>query len=125
MTERIPAADFITRMAKKPGNKFGAKRVTIDGITFHSKAEARFYCDLKLREKIGEVTDVELQPKFPLQAGDDGDVIGVYKADFRFYDHIQKRHRVVDIKGVSTREFRRTVKHVLAQYGVRIEVIHK
>lgn len=112
-------------MAKKPGNKFGAKRVTIDGITFHSKAEARFYCDLKLREKIGEVTDIELQPKFPLQAGDDGDVIGVYKADFRFYDHIQNRRRVVDVKGVQTREFRRTVKHVLAQYGIKIEVIHK
>lgn len=120
MTERISAAEF-TRMAKKPGNKFGAKRVVLDGITFHSKAEAKFYCELKLREKAGEVTDVELQPRFPLQV--ESEVIGVYRADFRFWDNVQNRRRVIDVKGVQTREFRRTVKHVLAQYGIRIEVI--
>jgi hypothetical protein len=124
MSEHISAPDFV-RMAKKPGNKFGAKRVVLDGITFHSKAEAKFYAELKVREKAGEITDVELQPRFPLQVGDHGEVIGVYKADFRFWDNIENRRRVVDIKGVATREFRRTVKHVLAQYGIKIEVIHK
>lgn len=122
MTQSISAAAYQS-MAKKPGNKFGAKRVVIDGITFHSKAEARFYCELKLREKAGEVTDVELQPRFPLQV--ESEVIGVYKADFAFWDKQQNRRRVIDVKGVETREFRRTLKHVRAQYGIHIEVVHK
>ena len=37
-------------------NKFGAKRTTIDGITFDSKLEADRYIQLKLLEKAGKIT---------------------------------------------------------------------
>ena len=43
-------------------NKYGAKKVLIDGITFDSKAEAKFYTQLKENG-----VDFELQPRFLLQ----------------------------------------------------------
>ncbi len=102
-------------------NKFRAIRTTIDGITFDSKREAAFYAELKLRERAGEVCGVELQPRFPLMVG--SEVIGSYRADFAFWDNRENRKRVVDVKGVEPRGFRRTLKHVRAQYGVEVEIV--
>jgi len=102
-------------------NKFRAVRTTLDGITFDSKREAAFYAELKLRERAGEVCDVELQPRFPLMVG--SEVIGSYRADFAFWDNRENRKRVVDVKGVEPRGFRRTLKHVRAQYGVEVEIV--
>ncbi len=45
---RISAAEF-RQTARR--NKYGAKKTTLDGITFDSKAEARYYAALKQREK--------------------------------------------------------------------------
>lgn len=107
--------------SQKKRNKFRAIRTTLDGITFDSKREAAFYAELKLRERAGEVSDVELQPRFPLNV--EHEVIGVYRADFSFWDNRENRRRVVDVKGVEPRGFRRTLKHVRAQYGVEVEII--
>lgn len=120
MSETISAAEYRARSGKR-GNKFKAVRTTVDGITFDSKREAAYYCELQLREKAGEVSAVELQPRFPLQV--EHEVIGTYRADFKFWDNIEKRTRVVDVKGVEPRGFRRTLKHVRAQYGIIVEVV--
>lgn len=120
---RISAAEARAMIGKKRGNKFGAKRTVVDGIAFDSQREAAYYAELKIREKAGEVCDVELQPPFPLEAGKVGEVIGVYKADFRFWDNEQNRRRVIDVKGVLTRETRRSIKHVRAQYGITVEIV--
>jgi hypothetical protein len=102
-------------------NKFRAVRTTLDGITFDSKREAAYYAELKLRERAGEVSEVELQPRFPLMVG--SEVIGSYRADFKFWDNRENKQRVVDIKGVEPKGFRRTLKHVRAQYGVEVEIV--
>jgi hypothetical protein len=47
-------------------NKYGATKTTIDGITFDSKKEAQRYCELRLLQKAGEITHLELQPAFRL-----------------------------------------------------------
>lgn len=47
-------------------HKYGAKPTVVDGIRFHSQAEARRYSELKLLEKAGEVKRVEVQPRFDL-----------------------------------------------------------
>lgn len=47
-------------------NKLGNKKVTVDGIEFDSRAEARRYSELKLLEKAGEIHDLERQKMFEL-----------------------------------------------------------
>lgn len=104
-----------------PNNKYGAIRTTIDGITFDSKAEANRYALLKLREKAGEVYEVELQKPFILSV--EGRVIGTYRADFAYYDATIKRNRVEDVKGTDTPLSKWKRKHVAAQYGVEVEIV--
>lgn len=70
---------------KRP-NKYGAKKTVVDGITFDSQAEARRYGSLKMLEKLGRISGLELQPKFDLRGVNDGHVC-FYKADFRYYEH--------------------------------------
>lgn len=106
---------------KKRGNKYGAKRTVVDGISFDSKREAEVYSDLKLLERKGSISGFERQRKFNLIVN--GEIIGTYKADFAFIDHDQDgRLRVVDVKGVVSREFSRTQKHIKALYGIDVEV---
>ena len=50
-------------------NKYNARKVTIDGIKFDSKAEARRYGELKLLVQAGEITDLECHPRFRLLDG--------------------------------------------------------
>lgn len=108
---------------KKKRNKFGAVRVTIDGITFASKAEAEDYKNLKLAESRGKITNLELQPKYDLLVN--GIKIGTYKADFKFYDVERKEWVVADRKGFDTAISKRSRKHVKAQYGIEVEIWKK
>lgn len=108
-------------------SKYGAKRTTVDGITFASKAEARHYAELKLREKAGEIKDLELQPKFPLMVPRRGhggpwdrEVVGHYIADFRYREGPTGVLRVVDVKGMKTPVYRLKKKMVEAIYGITI-----
>lgn len=76
----------------KSKNKYGAKKVTIDGIQFDSKKEANRYCELKLLERCGEITDLELQKEFELIPAQriDGKVVEravKYKADFVYKEN--------------------------------------
>lgn len=115
---RMSAAEF--RQSAKP-NKYGAKKTTLDGITFDSKAEARYYASLKQREKAGEVHSVELQRPYVLAV--DGFLITTYKADFAFWDQIEERQRVIDVKGVVTPVFRLKQKMMKAIYGIDVEIV--
>lgn len=103
-------------------NKYGAKKTTLDGITFDSKAEARFYAELKQREKDGEVGGLELQRPFVVY-GPKGETITTYKADFAFWDFKEDRFRVIDVKGVQTPVFRLKRKLVRSFLGIEVEVV--
>lgn len=69
-------------------NKFGNKKVVIDGIEFDSSFEASRYGELKLMQKAGAITNLELQPRFTLIDGfkRGGKKIRAteYVADFRY-----------------------------------------
>jgi len=120
---RMSAAQARAELAKpKKRNKFGAIRTTVDGIVFDSKREAAYYGELKIREKAGEVSAVELQPRFAL-IGPDGTLICTYRPDFAFFDHVADRFRVVDVKGVLTREFRRVQRMMKSFKGIDVEVV--
>ena len=62
-------------------NKYNARITTVDGIKFASGAEARRYCELKILERAGEISGLELQPMFRLPGGIK------YYADFRYIEN--------------------------------------
>jgi hypothetical protein len=122
---------LVRRAAKR--SKYGAIKQTVDGIVFHSKREAKRYCELKLLEKIGEIRCLELQPRYPLYAPEhrDGHVLlGTYVADFRYQVLALAANedegygcRVEDAKGFRTPLYRWKKKHVEAQYGIEIREV--
>ena len=44
-------------------------KTIIDGHAFNSKKKAKYYSELKIREKAGEIKELKLQPRFLLQNG--------------------------------------------------------
>lgn len=96
-------------------SKYGAKRTVVDGISFMSKLEAKRYSQLKLMEKGKVISDLKLQPRFPLVAGI------TYVADFSY---IEAGAEVIeDVKGVETEVFRikkKLFKHCYPHLNLRI-----
>jgi hypothetical protein len=123
MSEVMTREEYQAAIAKpKRGNKFGAKRTVVDGITFDSKREAEVYSDLKLLERAGRISGFERQRKFNLIVN--GEIIGTYRADFAFIDHDQDgRFRAIDVKGFDTPLSAWKRKHVAALYGIEVEVV--
>lgn len=108
------------------GHKYKAKPTIVDGIRFASKAEAKRYGELKLLAEQGEITLLTLQPSYPcavLTPAGDLEIIGVYKADFSYFDVRRQRRTVEDVKGMRTPGYLWKKKHVEAQYGIRITEI--
>lgn len=50
----------------KCSNKYGSKKIEIDGIVFDSKKEAKRYQELSLLEKAGAIQDLQRQVKYVL-----------------------------------------------------------
>jgi hypothetical protein len=70
-------------------NKYRAKKVVSDGITFDSLAEHRRYQELKLIERAGEIRDLKVHPRYPLVVfahgvTNTGTKICDYVADFEY-----------------------------------------
>lgn len=98
-------------------SKYGNKKVTVDGIRFDSKAEARRYVDLRHLERAGEISHLVLQPEFPIMIN--GVKVAVYRADFSY----RNAHGSVceDVKGMKTPLYRLKKKLVEALYpGTKI-----
>lgn len=98
-------------------HKYHAIPTTIDNIRFSSKKEARRYAELKLLELAGEITALELQPRFPLHVGTVK--IGEYRGDFRYQDR-RLGSVVEDCKGFRTQLYIWKKKHTEAEHGIRI-----
>lgn len=94
----------------------------VDGIRFASKAEARRYNELKLLMRAGEISSLELQKRYPLEATD-GTKLGTYVADFDYLDAKSATHVTEDVKGVATPVFKLKAKLFRAQYGREIKII--
>ncbi len=122
MTERISSSQFRAMAGEQKPSKYRNKRVTVDGIKFASKAEAKYYGDLKQRERAGEVHGVEMQRRFAL-LGADGTLMATYVADFCFWDSIEDRFRCIDVKGFETKEFKIKRKMMKGLLGINVEVV--
>ena len=75
-------------------NKYHNKKTVIGGIRFDSKKEGERYLVLLEMEKNGEITELQLQPKFKLQEGfryqGKTERAITYTADFMYRDRSGK-----------------------------------
>lgn len=116
----------------KNHNKYGNKKVTVDGMTFDSKREYRRYTELKLLESAGVISDLRCQVPFELIPNQyvterrysktgkrlkDAQVLVeravVYIADFVYIDS-DGSEVIEDAKGTRTKEY--ILKRKLARY---------
>lgn len=122
----IPIAALSPALRAKlnlPGSvksKYGARKKEVDGITFDSAKEARHFLELQMRERAGEIENLQCQPVYFLFV--DGEIIGQYRADFRYRDRQLRAWVVVDVKGMDTPLSAWKRKHVSAQYGIDVVI---
>jgi len=118
MSDEMSADEYRNQKPAKM-SKYRNVKVEVDNIRFDSKAEAERYWDLKQLERAGEISDLELQPAYPLLV--QGVKIAVYKADFRYVDG-EGEIVVEDVKSEATKTpvYRLKKKHIKAQYGIDI-----
>lgn len=81
-------------------NKYGNKKTTVDGITFDSSKEAHRYGELVMMQRAGLISGLERQPKFDLIVN--GEKVGKYTADYRYFDHVAGHTIVEDVKSKPT-----------------------
>lgn len=119
------------------GNKYGSKKVEVDGIVFDSKKEAKRYQELSLLEKAGAIQDLQRQVKYVLIPSQrEPDTIGArggihkgktiekecaYYADFVYQENGETV--VEDTKGMRTTEYIIKRKLMLYVHGIRIKEV--
>ena len=98
-------------------HKYNAKATVVDGIRFDSQKEARYYCELKLRQAAGEVIGFFRQVPIHLPGGT------ILRIDFLEF-HSDDTVHVVDVKGMETAEFKIKKREVEAAYPwLKIETV--
>ena len=94
-------------------SKYKNKKTQIDMYVFDSAKEAKRYRELKLLEMVGEISNLELQPRFLLQESfkKNGKTYRKieYVADFKYIE--EGKTIVEDVKGLQTDVFK--IKHKL------------
>lgn len=88
--------------------KYNNRKVTIDGHEFPSALEANRYCQLKLLQRAGEISNLQLQVPFTLQESfkKNGKTYRpiIYIADFVYTE--KGKTIVEDTKGMKTETFK-------------------
>lgn len=123
----------------QPESKYHSKKITIGDETFDSSEEYRRFCELKLLQRAGKITDLQRQVKYvliPTQREPDtsgkrggvkqGKIIEKecsYVADFVYRDLATNRTVVEDTKGFKTKEYIIKRKLMLWVHGIRIQEI--
>lgn len=106
--------------------KYGNRITVLDGITFASKLEAKRYGELRMLERAGWISDLQLQPKFeliPSQRNADGRAERpvTYVGDFSY---IEGGRRVVeDAKGMRTKDYIIKRKLLLRVHGITVREV--
>lgn len=98
------------------GHKFHAVRNEHDGIKFPSKKEGRYYEELKLRQKNGEVVFFLMQVPFRLPGG------VTYRCDFQVFKS-DGTVEFIEVKGFETESWKIKHKQVEDLYPIKITVI--
>lgn len=104
-------------------NKFKNKRVQVDNIWFDSKAEAGRYEQLRLMERAGAISALQVHPTYELQpAFKDRDGFRhraiVYEADFGYCENGERI--VEDVKGMETKDYKIKAKLFRYRYSALV-----
>lgn len=121
-------------------NKYGARKYTVDGITFDSCKEAKRYSELKLLLRAGRISDLRMQVRFELlpaqyaksdacyskgakkgqpKRGKCIEQSVVYVADFVYKEN--GRMIAEDVKGMRTKDYILKRKLFRWRYGVEYD----
>lgn len=79
-------------------SKYKAKRTELDGIKFASKHESECYATLRLLQRAKVISELRLQPKFPMRVN--GVHVCEYRGDFAFLEN--GKQICADAKGFLT-----------------------
>lgn len=109
-------------------NKYGARKIKDPdtGYVFDSKKEFIRWCELRILERTGKITDLKRQVKYvliPAQC-ENGRVIErecSYIADFVYYDFALGQKVVEDCKGFKTDAYKLKKKMLLYFHGIQIK----
>ena len=136
ITNRMSIADWKRVAATKPAksksekaHKYGATRTKVDGIWFDSASEAERYRDLKLLERAGKITELELQPSFALHTVSPEEPnkpihLCDYVADFRYMEnHCCIIEDVKGSKDMQTPMSKLKIKWVEVEYGINVRLV--
>lgn len=118
---------FPEEFERMPGcNKFFAKNVVIDGVSFQSKKECGRYLELKMMHAANIIKDLKLQKEFVLIKKSKGERKCIYKADF-VYTLVDTGETVVeDVKSAATRKLATYIikrKLMLSVHGIAIKEV--
>ena len=102
---------------KPKKHKYRAQRTDRHGLSFASKREADRYDDLLLMQRAGEISNLQVQPRYPLVIN--GIKIATYVADFQWRDK-NGNSIVADAKGVRTAAYIMKRKMMAALHGIDI-----
>ena len=110
-------------------SKYGAKKVTIDGITFDNMKEANRWCELKLLVRGKVITELERHVRFelvPAQYDKHGKLLErsiSYVADFVYIDMKTGQRIVEDVKSSATKTPEYIIKRKLLLYFYHIRIM--
>ena len=114
------------KVTVKRAHKYGAEPVTVDGIRFDSKLEARRYCELVLLQKAGEIAFFLRQVPIHLPGG------VTYRIDFMILRPMLGAKVLgcylisfEDCKGHDTQAGKNKIKQAEALYGIKVELVRK
>lgn len=127
---------------KRSKSKYGNSKATIDGIIFDSKKEAKRYTELAILEKMGVISNLQMQVEYELipaqyeffeRLSKTGKVLKPgrkclekkcsYIADFVYFDNDSKAFVVEDTKGFRTPEYIIKRKMMLYKFGIKIKEV--
>jgi hypothetical protein len=102
-------------------NKYRNTPTTVDGITFASKREADRYVQLRLFEKCGIISNLELQKRFVIVPKSEHGKALFYICDFCYTK--DGKTVVEDAKGVRTAIYRLKKRLVQEMHGIIIQEV--
>lgn len=105
-------------------NKYGAKKIKdpATGYVFDSKKEFFRWCELRIMERAGKISDLKRQVSYELIPKQKVERACTYVADFVYIDE-HGETVVEDAKGVRTDAYRIKRKLMLWVHGIKIQEV--
>lgn len=112
---KLKAGAHALAAESKKKAKFNNVKSKIDGITFDSQLEARFYNELKLRLKAGDIAGYCYKSKFLLTPETQAQRKSEYITDFIIFNN-DGTYEIIDTKGIRTKEYILKIKQMAVNY---------